>query len=164
MHTAPSGKSYIGQTFDYQRRCWEHKKQQRCTAFARAIQKYGWDNFKHEILKDNLSLEEANIWEKFYIERFNTLKPNGYNIRTGGKNSRIHEETKIKIGNANRGRLQTKEHREKNGNANRGRKHTEAYKEYMRNKLKGRKYSAETIEKMRQAANARWKQHKERQL
>lgn len=151
MHTAPNGKAYIGQTFDYQRRCWEHKKQKRCIAFSRAIQKYGWDNFKHEVLKDSLTLEEANIWEKFYIERFNTIKPNGYNIRTGGNNSRLHESSKIKIGNANRGRIVSDETRKKLATF-KGKKHSEEHKENMRAKMTGRKFSDETIQKMRDAA------------
>jgi group I intron endonuclease len=155
MHTAPNGKAYIGQTFDYQRRCCEHQKQNGCIAFARAILKYGWNNFKHEILKDNLTIDEANLWEQFYIKKFNTVKPNGYNLRDGGKNSRLHESSKKKIGDANRGRIQTKEHKEKNAKANTGKKHTIAHKDYMRNKMKDRKFSPETIEKMRLSAKKR---------
>lgn len=50
----------------------------------RAIQKYGKENFNKEILiicKDN---QEANYWEKYYIQEFNSFQPNGYNISKGG--------------------------------------------------------------------------------
>jgi len=149
-HTAPNGKSYIGQTFNYQRRCQEHQKQNRCVAFSRAINKYGWNNFKHEILKDGLTLEEANFWEDFYIKKIDTIKPNGYNIRTGGNNSRLHESSKKKIGDANRGRIHSPEVRKKFASFT-GKKHSEEHKQYMKDKLKGRKYSSETINKMRQS-------------
>ncbi len=51
MHISPNGKSYIGQTCDYQRRCSEHKRPSKSLAFYNAVKKYGWNNFKHEILK-----------------------------------------------------------------------------------------------------------------
>jgi group I intron endonuclease len=87
-HTSPTGKKYIGQTNNYNRRCSEHKTSKGCPAFHNAIIKYGWDNFNHEILDDGLSLEEANILEEFYISKYNSLAPNGYNLQTGGNNSR----------------------------------------------------------------------------
>ncbi len=87
-HTSPTGKKYIGQTNNYNRRCSEHKTTKRCPAFHNAIIKYGWDNFKHEILVDGLTIEEANILEEFYIKKYNTLAPNGYNLQTGGFNSK----------------------------------------------------------------------------
>lgn len=50
-----------------------------------AINKYGWDNFDHEILLDNIpSLKEANHYERFYIKEYNTKYPNGYNLTDGG--------------------------------------------------------------------------------
>ena len=40
-----------------------------CTHFWRAIQKYGWDNFEHIILVENLSKEMANIIESELIKK-----------------------------------------------------------------------------------------------
>ena len=41
-HTSPSGKCYIGQTCDYEKRCKNHKKQNsNCVAFRNARMKYG---------------------------------------------------------------------------------------------------------------------------
>lgn len=66
--------------------------------FWNSIQKYGWDNFKHEILKDNLSKEEANYWEKYYIKEWDLLNPNkGYNHKEGGEGGKLSEESKMKI-------------------------------------------------------------------
>lgn len=86
-HKSPSGKMYIGQTNDYKRRCSSHKNTtNKTTLFSKAVKKYGWDNFEHKIIADNLSIEESNELEEFLIEECNTLTPNGYNIRTGGAN------------------------------------------------------------------------------
>ena len=88
-HTSPTGKKYIGQTNNYNRRCSEHKLASKsCPAFHSAIIKYGWINFTHEILADGLTIDEANILEEYYISKYNTLAPNGYNLQTGGFNSR----------------------------------------------------------------------------
>lgn len=91
-YTSPSGKSYIGQTVNsLERRArangigYKH-----CPVFYRAIQKYGFQNFSCEILKiiekDNLEEigKELDFWEQHYIKMYDTMSPNGYNVRAGG--------------------------------------------------------------------------------
>ena len=59
-HISPNGKSYIGITKQEPTRRFQNGngyKTQR--AFYRAIQKYGWDSFKHEILEEGLTEKEA---------------------------------------------------------------------------------------------------------
>ena len=90
-----NGKKYIGQTHDYQKRC-QPANYKGCTKFYYAIQKYGWDNFLHEILEQNLSLEEANKKEEYYIKFFNTIE-NGYNLKSGGLNNIFSNESKKKM-------------------------------------------------------------------
>ncbi|MGZ7119634.1 MAG: NUMOD3 domain-containing DNA-binding protein [Methanobacterium sp.] len=103
-HTSPSGKKYIGITSNYKRRCYRHSDESSsCTAFSYAIKKYGWDNFKHEILANGLTLQSANHFEQFYIKYFNTISPNGYNLKTGGDMSTHCHETRKKISDANSG-------------------------------------------------------------
>jgi group I intron endonuclease len=97
-HTSPSGKSYIGQTKDYAARCGQHQlESSRCAAFKAAIKKYGWNNFTHEILVDQITLEEANTLEVFYIAEHRSLSPNGYNLTTGGKVCKMSKETVAKL-------------------------------------------------------------------
>jgi len=82
-HTSPSGKSYIGITNDYSRRCYEHLKNTKAGSelvFHRAIRKYSWEAFKHEIVTDNITKEEAIRLEALLIKELNTLVPNGYNM------------------------------------------------------------------------------------
>jgi len=104
-HTSPSGKSYIGQTSNYEYRSWRHNRDDnKCRRFAAAIKKYGWENFTHEILADNLTQEEANKLEEHYILDHNTLTPHGYNLTTGGDGKQCSEETKAKISAARTGK------------------------------------------------------------
>ena len=85
-HIAPNGKSYIGITKQNPERRFQHGYGYKTQPpFWRAIQKYGWENFKHEILEENLTEKEACEKEAYYIaEVFNSFTPNGYNTREGG--------------------------------------------------------------------------------
>ena len=97
-----NGKIYIGQTCQKPSYRWKRngKGYETCEIMWKAIQKYGWNNFEHIILKSNLTLEEANFYEEYYIKKFNsTNKQFGYNIRKGGKNTPLSEETKQKLRN-----------------------------------------------------------------
>lgn len=84
-YTSPSGKSYIGQTVQKlsDRAGHNGKNYIGCTYFWNAIQKYGWGSFFVEILGEFL-IEELNYQERRFIEIYNTLAPNGYNIQVGG--------------------------------------------------------------------------------
>lgn len=53
--------------------------------FYSAIQKYGWDNFKHEILLDNLTEKEVKEQEKYFIDKYKSNdREYGYNLTEGG--------------------------------------------------------------------------------
>lgn len=57
-----------------------------CPVFLNAISKYGWDNFEHIVLVDNISQKEAIEWEKWLIKRYKTQdRQFGYNISPGGE-------------------------------------------------------------------------------
>lgn len=85
-HTSPSGKAYIGITQQKPWNRWRKAGQgyKKCPVMNRAIEKYGFENFTHEILLDNLCYEDACKKEKEYIDKYNTLAPNGYNTDVGG--------------------------------------------------------------------------------
>ena len=108
-HTAPNGKIYIGITADKPSHRWNNGNGYKANEhFYSAIQKYGWDNFKHEILFDGLTKSEAAQKE---IELINQSKSNdrdfGYNISIGGEasasGSHHTEETKKKMSEARSG-------------------------------------------------------------
>lgn len=92
-----NGKKYVGQTKLLPEIRWGKNgcKYSGSRHFYSAIQKYGWDNFEHEIVASNLTLEEANNFEVLLIQKLGTQNPNkGYNIAFGGNNKEPTEETK----------------------------------------------------------------------
>lgn len=98
-----NNKVYVGQTNNIIRR-WrnngiEYTYTQSHSLFGKAIQKYGWENFSHEILAEELTQEEANALEIYYIEQFNSCNPEwGYNLRAGGNGGgALSQETKQKL-------------------------------------------------------------------
>ena len=114
-HISPSGKSYIGITCQNPEIRWRKGKgyieytrnrEQFNKKFINAIKKYGWENFKHEILCTDLTFKEANEKEKFYVQYYDSFK-NGYNATTGGDGASGHivsKEARIKISEANKGK------------------------------------------------------------
>ena len=54
--------------------------------FAQAIQKYGWNNFDHEIIATNLTEQESINFEKLLIKLLQSNKfEYGYNMTSGGE-------------------------------------------------------------------------------
>lgn len=97
-YTSPSNKVYIGITSKTQsiRAGKNGIGYQHCTAFWRAIVKYGWDNFKYEELATQLDEETAKELEKYYIKLYNSTDSNyGYNISHGGDGYSIYDKEEI---------------------------------------------------------------------
>lgn len=117
-HTSPSGKVYIGITKNSPDYRWKHGdgyKTQKI--FARAIKKYGWNNFLHEILFENLSHDEA-CKKEIELINFYKLQKLSYNQTDGGDgclgfhNKGYHHSEKIKkqISESKKGKHFSKEH------------------------------------------------------
>lgn len=100
-----NSKKYIGQTINPRQRFNQHKS----SAFNpkddeyeaplhRAFRKYGFENFKYEVLAEAETIEELNKLEIYYISYYNTREL-GYNIEPGEKNCSkpMKEETKQKL-------------------------------------------------------------------
>jgi group I intron endonuclease len=147
-HTSPSGKSYIGQTKQYDKRCKEHQTSTGCRALSAAIKKYGWDTFSHEILIEGLSVDDANHWEAVFILEHNTVAPNGYNLRTGGANSSPSDETRAKISAARLGATSSDETRAKVSAIRQGTTRSDETRAKLSAAQKGKNYSDETKAKM----------------
>lgn len=87
--TFNNNKSYIGQSCNLDRRFSEYKNwKNTCknqVALYNAFNKYR--QYDIIILESSLDFtqEELDNKEIYYIEKYNTLTPNGYNIQKGGK-------------------------------------------------------------------------------
>lgn len=118
-HTSPSGKVYIGITSQPCEERWANGLGYRKNEyFMRAIRKYGWENFTHEILYIGLTEEEACAKEIELISFYDsTNKDKGYNISTGGKyihSGALHsEESKKKMSEIKKGKKASEETRRK---------------------------------------------------
>lgn len=89
MHTNQiNGKRYIGITSKAVKYRWKsdgsgYNKQPR---MWNVIQKYGWENFKHEVLLQNLTFDCACKVEQFLIKYYKTRNEKyGYNMTDGGE-------------------------------------------------------------------------------
>ena len=89
-----NGKGYVGKAEDFLIRKQQHiyrSYNKKCkdynVPFHRAIRKYGIESLEVTILKENLTEDEMNYWEDYYIETFDLYAKNGkgYNVAKGGR-------------------------------------------------------------------------------
>lgn len=92
-----NGKRYVGITKQIPNKRWKNGKGYVGNEyFTNAINKYGWDNFNHEILKDGLTKTEAEEIEIRLINEYKSAdREHGYNIEYGGNVSGTHSEETI---------------------------------------------------------------------
>lgn len=74
-----NGKSYIGQSVHIERRWEEHCHESSDSVISHAIRKYGRKNFDFSVLEE-ADREQLNELEEKYIQQFNSVVPNGYNV------------------------------------------------------------------------------------
>ena len=133
-----NGKIYIGITMQEPEKRWGNNGINYKTSphFYAAIQKYGWNNFDHDILFKNLTHDEACSKEQELIEYYNSMNREfGYNSTSGGDVFIMNEETKQKIshsmmGNTNGlGHPCSDEKKRKISESQKGRTFTEEHKQ-----------------------------------
>ena len=92
--------------------------------FWRAIQKYGWDNFVHMVVAENLSEQSAKEIERVVISSLRDKDIPLYNLTDGGEGmsgSRISEDAINRLRLKLKGRPKSDEHRRKISESRRGR-------------------------------------------
>jgi hypothetical protein len=110
---------YIGQTVrKVEYRIHEHfnlemlnrQPKKKSVKLFNAMKKHGVKNFLWGVIEFcyGQNQEALNNMEIHYIEKYNTIE-NGYNLREGGANGSLNEDTKKKIGLAVKGRKATEE-------------------------------------------------------
>ena len=88
-----TGESYIGQSQDIHKRYLQHQNRHsnetlkhEDTYFHLMLRHYGFWNFEFEVLEECLKKDLDNR-ERYYIEKFKTEYPNGYNKTSGGNSA-----------------------------------------------------------------------------
>ena len=91
-------KYYYGITSTTLEARWQKGNGYRKQAIYKDIKNFGWDNFEHEVLFDNLILKEAELLEQLYIALYNTQNENyGWNDDSGGINGLKSDRCKNKL-------------------------------------------------------------------
>ena len=143
-HITPSGKRYIGITSQKPEKRWSNGRGYiKDTPFGKAIEKYKWENIKHEILDTDLNEFTAKCLEEYYIFSYRTYigfsDCNGYNCTLGGDGKvgcKHSKEEKMKMSASLIGRTSW----------NKGKKckhHTDETKKKMRESHIGKHFSEE---------------------
>lgn len=142
---SPSGKIYIGKTINLKNRMNDYKNLS-CKNQPRlynSFLKYGFDEHIIEILVEGIDDEdELNYAEQYFIEEYDSFDTEwGLNLTSGGEGGNLSEETKRKIGLANKGKIRTEERKRKQSEAIKGEK----------NPMFDKKHSIESKKKMSEA-------------
>lgn len=135
-HTFPNGKIYIGITCQKLEERWRNgngylvknkNNEFHQPLMARAIQKYGWSNIKHEVIYTELTKKEAEEKEQKLISQHKSNNVNyGYNIENGGNSIGKHTEVvRKKISENKKGKKLppfSEEHKRKIGESKKNKK------------------------------------------
>jgi group I intron endonuclease len=133
--TSPSGKVYIGQSWDIEKRqgryrCLNCKCQ---IKLYNSLVKHGWEahtfGIIHE-LQETITQEELNYWETFYWQKCKDGGVELLNVKEPGSNGKHSEESKRRMREAQKGNKYCLGH-----------KHSEESKRKMSEANKGNKYS-----------------------
>lgn len=157
-----SGKKYIGITGMKPEYRWNNGKGYSSGYFRNAIDKHGWDAFRHEILYTHLTKEEACKLECELIAKYKTNDPAfGYNCSIGGEMSALGCHWSLKEVTKNKMRKpKSEEHRKHisearkgSGNPMFGKHHSEEHRRKISEAGKGRHLSEEHKAKLSGANN-----------
>jgi group I intron endonuclease len=170
-----SGKSYVGQARDPDKRRREHfRGSPGCPYLKAAIEKYGNACFDFVLLEACSSQEELNRKEQYWIAFLGTEAPSGYNLTRGGEGMPSpSKETRDKLSKAKRGKNSpwwgkslSEKHKEKLRKAKLGKPLSESHRRNLgkahkglfageKHPLYGKPVSDETRQKLSMAAKGR---------
>ena len=152
-----NNKKYVGQAEDVNARYKQHIKDSkyRDYVFYRALRKYGIENFKFEVLEENIDIDIVNDREVYWINKMNSKLPNGYNMTDGGEGTHGYkhtDEAKEIMRNKKKGKKLTEEHKAKISNSLKGKGLGKHLSQETKNKIslanKGRVIDEETKSKI----------------
>jgi len=157
-----NNKIYIGKTVKkLNRRKKEHMVDSRGkkynSVFHAAIRKYGPGNFCWEVLDEVMFSDLLLDLERFYIKKYRSMVPFGYNICSGGEGlgHPCSEENKRKMSLAKRGVPRSEETKERMSISNTGRIVTEQTRKKISLSMMGKHKSETAVANMVIARRAR---------
>ena len=161
-HTCPNNKVYIGITSREPNKRWRSGKGYiNNEHFYNAIQKYGWNNIKHDVLFINLTQQQAELKEIELIKQYKSnQREYGYNILEGGNVSNgVTEEGRKKISEKNKGKHRSPNTEFKKGNKpwTTGKKMSNEFKQKLSDSHLGQCCSEETRKKISENNARYWK-------
>lgn len=158
-----NGKSYFGITKQIPEQRWgaNGDNYANCPHFWAAIQKYGWDNFEHIILAENLSKENACQMEIALIKEYCTQDSDcGYNIMEGGCAPTIPDEVRVKMSKSMQGNQNglghpcSEEKKKKISDAQCGRPFTKEHRDNISKAKSGKSHPSPTEETRKKISDA----------
>jgi group I intron endonuclease len=149
---SPSGKIYIGQSVNIERRLkWHKKNTAKCNSkLANSFKKYGADNHLFEVIEECI-IELLNERERYYQEHYDVVNK-GLNLlmtKTNDRSGYASIEVRKKLSELRKGKKHSPERNLKNSLSKLGVKHSEERKEINRKAHLGLKQSQESIYKKR---------------
>ena len=152
--TSPSGRIYIGQSVDLEKREREYSKNHNCKNQRRlyaSLIKYSFSKHIFEVV-EQCSEDQLNVRERRWQDFYDVLSEEGLNCKlTGTKDCRVihSEETKRRISEAKKGVPRTEETNRKISEARKGVSRTQETREKISEGNKGKRLSEESKERMR---------------
>ena len=151
---SPTGKIYIGQSVDIKLR-WKKYKALNCgnqTKLLNSLSKYGFNTHIFSVVEE-CKEDDLNKRERYWQDYYNVVS-DGLNCRlteTTDKSGRLSEETKNRIGDANRGRVHSEQSKKNMSKPKSDSSKMGKYnKSGKRNPFFGKAHSEETKEKIRE--------------
>lgn len=160
---SPTGKVYIGQSIDIEKRFKVYKRVKPCFAqksLYNSFVKHGVAAHEFSILHElpyNVSDDILNTYEVLYISQFKSSGIKMLNMSNGGRGRAcaVSNETKEKIRKAHKGRVFSEAHRENLRIVNTGKKLSEEHKEKIRQAGYNFKHTEESKRKIGEKSKLR---------
>lgn len=147
--TSPTGAIYIGQSRKIESRI-THYRRVLCKSQFRiynSLVKHGWDAHTFEVIEE-CAEELLNEREEYYVKFFDTFNTDhGMNLRPGGGNHKLSEESKRRISIGNKGKVRPQHILDALSKLHKGKTISEAQRAQQKIFMTGRKQSPEIIAK-----------------